>query len=401
MYDIAVIGGGAAGLLSAIYMKTRRPDLSVVLLEGLDRVGKKLITTGNGRCNITNNTASVLNYHGADRDFITSVFDRFFVKESVEFFKSIGVEIVFESDGKGYPASFQASAVVDALRLSCDEVGVKTLCSFYVTDLVAGDFFTIKSQDNTVRAKKVLLTGGLLSGGKKVGSDGSALGLAKKLRHKTVAVTPAIVQVKTKTEITRQLKGIKLDACATLLRGERVIRRETGEILFTDYGLSGPPILQLSRGAEAGTSVSLDLFPGFSENELCDILKTRSAQLSQRACENYLTGLVNKRVGQVVLKYCGIKPTDLSGDITNHRDIAKMLKGMTFAVTGNTGFANSQVSTGGVSHRELDSNLQSKKVDGLYFAGEIIDVDGDCGGYNLQWAWSSGAVASEGILSCF
>lgn len=401
MYDIAIIGGGAAGLFSAIYIKKQRPDLSVVLLEGLDRVGKKLITTGNGRCNITNSTADVSDYHGASADFIKSVFDRFFVTDAVDFFKTIGVETVFESDGKGYPASLQASSVVDAMRLACDELGVKTLCSFYVTDIKAGDVFVIKSTDNCVKAKKVLMTGGLLSGGKKVGSDGYLLSLAKRMGHRTVAVTPAIVQVKTDTEITRQLKGIKLNATATLSRGERILRREYGEVLFTDYGLSGPPILQLSRGAEAGTTIALDLFPKMTENELCDMLKTRSVNISARTAENYLTGLVNKRVGQVVLKYCGIKPTLLSGEITNHKEIAKMLKDMRFEVMGNTGFANSQVSTGGISHKELTENLESKKVAGLFFAGEIIDVDGDCGGYNLQWAWSSGAVSSEGMLACF
>ena len=264
------------------------------------------------------------NYHGSTPEFIGSVFDKFFVDESVDFFKKIGIETVFEKDGKGYPASYQASSVVDALRLACDEAGVKTICLFYVTDIIKGDCFTIKSQDGSIGAKKVLLTGGLLSGGKKVGSDGSALGLAKKLGHRCVPVTPSIVQVKTDTDITRQLKGIKLNANATLTRGERVIRREYGEVLFTDYGLSGPPILQLSRGAQNGTCISLDLFPDLSEEELCSMLKTRSGNIPTRACENYLTGLVNKRVGQVILKYCGIKPTMLSGDITNHRDIAKM-----------------------------------------------------------------------------
>jgi len=401
IYDIAIIGGGAAGLFSAIYIKKQRPDLSVVLLEGLDRVGKKLITTGNGRCNITNKNASVKDYHGASADFIKNVFDRFFVSDAVELFKSIGIETVFEKDGKGYPASFQASSVVDAMRLACDETGVKTLCSFYVKDIKAGDTFVIKSEDSQICAKKLLMTGGLLSGGKKVGSDGYLLSLAKRLGHKTVSVTPAIVQIKTDTAVTRQLKGIKLNASAALLRGEQILRREYGEVLFTDYGLSGPPILQLSREAVSGTVIALDLFPEMTENELFDMLKTRSANISVRAAENYLTGLVNKRVGQVILKYCGIKPTDLSGEITNHKQIAKMLKNMRFEVTGNTGFANSQVSAGGISHKELSDSLESRRVRGLFFAGEIIDVDGDCGGYNLQWAWSSGAVAAEGMLSCF
>lgn len=401
VYDVAVIGGGAAGLMSAIYIKKKAPALSVAVVESLDRVGKKLITTGNGRCNITNKNATVLDYHGGERGFLQRVFDRFFVDDAVEFFKSIGVETVFEADGKGYPASYQASSVVDALRLTCDELGVDTVCSFAVKNIVKRDVFTLMSDGGRINAGTVIATGGLLSGGAKVGSDGSVLGIAKRLGHKTVAITPAIVQLKTNTEITRQLKGIKINAGVSLVRAGQPLRREQGEVLFTDYGLSGPPILQLSRNADSGCEIVLDLLPDIDRNTLCDMLKNRSRTLSRRTVDNYLVGFINKRVGQVVLKCSGLKMTDSAGAITNHADIAGLLKGLRFRVVGSTGFSNSQVSAGGIAVGELTDDLESRRVRGLFFAGEIIDIDGDCGGFNLQWAWSSAAVAAEGVLKCF
>lgn len=395
-FDVAIIGGGAAGLFSAIHIKRTKPHLSVAILESLDRVGKKLITTGNGRCNITNKYASVKNYHGADSEFVNAVFSKCFVDDTVAFFDSLGVDIVFEADGKGYPASFQASSVVDALRLTCDELGVVTLCNTPVTDIKKG--FVINGK---IKASAVIMTGGLLSGGAKVGSDGSALALSRALGHKTVPVSASIVQLKTDTAITRQLKGIKVDADISLCRGERVLRRESGELLFTDYGLSGPPILQLSRNAERGCKIVVDLVPDISQQKLLQKLESRRQLLKARTIDNFLVGFINKRLGQVVLKSCGCKLTDTVDCVPDMSAVAKMLKNLTFDVVGNTGFGASQVSAGGVAHTELADNLESKRVKRLFFAGEIINVDGDCGGYNLQWAWSSGFVAAEGVLKCF
>ena len=395
-FDVAIIGGGAAGMFCAIHVKRSRPHLSVAILEGLDRVGKKLITTGNGRCNITNKYATLKNYHGADADFIDSVFSRHFVADSVKFFETLGVDIVFEPDGKGYPASFQASGVVDALRLTCDELGVVTLCNTRVNDIKKG--FVI---NGNIKASAVIMTGGLMSGGAKVGCDGSALALSRALGHKTVPLCPSIVQLKTDTTLTRQLKGIKVDADISLLRGVRVLRREFGELLFTDYGLSGPPILQLSRGAVRGCKIVADLLPDISEGALCKKLEARRELLKNRTIDNFLTGLINKRLGQVVLKCCGYKLTDPVSSMSDMSAVAGLLKSLSFDVEGNTGFSASQVTAGGVAHTELTEDLESKKIKRLFFAGEIIDVDGDCGGYNLQWAWSSGFVAAEGVLKCF
>ncbi len=401
-FDVAIIGGGAAGLFCAVNLKKKSPDTSIVIIEALERVGKKLITTGNGRCNITNRFATVKNYHGASKEFIGSVFERFFIDDAVKVFSSIGIEIVFEEDGRAYPMSYQASSVVDAFRFFCEENGVVIKTNSAVCDICKKDGYIIKTKDDSIFAKTVIVTGGLLSGGKSVGSTGEVLSLIKRLGIKCAPVFPAIVQLKTNTEIAKQLKGIKVDCNVSLKQGDIVKRTEFGEVLFTDYGLSGPPILQISRNALPGTKVCLDLVSKMSKDDLVLILKTRKDTLCNRTLENYLTGFLNKRLGQVILKDCGFKLSESVKNLSvcNIENIANKIKSFEFLVVGNTGFTNSQVSCGGIKHTELTEDLQSKKYDGMFFAGEIIDVDGDCGGYNLQWAWSSAAVASDGVLKC-
>ena len=401
-YDVAIIGGGAAGLFGAVCLKQRRPNLSIVILEALDRVGKKLITTGNGRCNITNRFATVKNYHGAKKEFIQSVFDRFFVDGATDVFKTLGVDVVFEDDGRAYPMSYQASSVVDAFRFFCEEnnIEIKTGCA--VKDIIFQNGYLLKTTADTVFAKAVIATGGLLAGGRAVGSTGEMLSLVGRMGIKCAPLCPAIVQLKTNTELTKQLKGIKIDCNVSLLQGGNVKRTEFGEVLFTDYGLSGPPVLQISRNAVQGTRVSLDLVPKTDCNALIDTLRQKRGYLSKRTLENFLTGFLNKRLGQVILKDCGLKLSQSVADLTD-RDIeavAEKIKGFEFSVTGNTGFNNAQVCAGGIKDSELTDDLESKKYKGLFFAGEIINVDGDCGGYNLQWAWSSASAACDGVLKC-
>ena len=395
-YDVVIVGGGAAGLAAAINIKQTKPELSVLVLEALDRVGKKLITTGNGRCNITNSGASVKNYHGASSEFISSVLSQFSVADTVAFFKKIGVDIVFEADGRAYPFSYQASSVVDALRLSCDELGVNIICSQKVTAITSGNVFV----DNVeYRAKNIIVTGGLLSGGNKIGSDGSVISILKKLGVKTAPLKPAIVQLKTKTDVCKSLKGIKVNATASLVKNGQVKRSEYGEVLFCDYGLSGPPILQLSRDADAGSVISLDLAKEYNFDSLIKLLNERKVNLSKRTLENYLTGFLNKRVGQTIIKLCSLSLSAPVSSLnkTDISNIATTIKALEFEVTSNTGFINSQVTAGGVLETEIKSNLMLKKLPRVFVAGEIINVDGDCGGYNLQWAWSSAAVVAKEI----
>lgn len=403
LYDVLIIGGGAAGLVAAICAKRKNDKLNILVCESADRVCKKLITTGNGRCNITNKNADITKYHGTDVSYAKNVFDKYFVNDAVEFFSSIGVEIIFEEDGRAYPYSYQASSVVDALRFAADELGIATKCDCKVLDFDKKDNFAVKTTAGEFTAKSLIVTGGMLSGGKSVGSDGSVFQILKSKGFKAAKTTPAIVQLKTETDITRQLKGIKVNANASLLLGGKKSRTEYGEVLFTDYGLSGPPILQISREAARTTlecQVVLDLAVEYTFEDLKNLLLERSENLKNRTLENFLTGFLNKRLGQVILKKCGLKLTDSVAKISDKDiiNIAEAIKNLTFKVIDTTGFNNSQVTAGGILTGEFDECLQSKKYKGLFAAGEILDIDGDCGGYNLQWAWSSGMLASVGAV---
>ncbi len=399
LYDIAIIGGGAAGLTAAIYAKKQNPQLNVAVFEALDRVGKKLITTGNGRCNITNRYADVSRYHGSCKDFTGKVFADFSVEKVTEFFKSIGIDIVFEEDGRAYPRSYQASSVVDALRFAAEENGVEVVCSCKINDIKKGDFFILKDDKGVYNAHTVITSTGLLSGGKSVGSDGTFFEVLKSKGIRSQKLTPAIVQLKTETALTRQLKGVKVNALVTLSNG-RTMREEFGEVLFTDYGLSGPPVLQVSRNASEGTVIHLDFAYEYAFNEVVDILRSRRENLSKRTNENFLTGFINKRVGQCIMKQCGLSLGGSVSKLTDNdiKNIAAYLKKTEFKVFGNTGFNNSQVTAGGIDCDEISGNLESKKIKGLFFAGEILDIDGDCGGFNLQWAWSSGMQAASSAV---
>ncbi len=405
VYDIAVIGGGAAGLVSAIYAAQKNRKLNIVVLESLSRVGKKLITTGNGRCNITNKNASKNDYHSEDVDALDTVFGKYFLNETMDFFSNIGIEITFENDGRAYPYSYQASSVVDALRFACEENKVEIKTDTKVSDFsLYNSVYSLSTENEKIMAKSIIIATGLFSGGNSVGSDGSFYNLLKKKGFKTVKTTPSIVQIKADTAVTKQLKGIKTEALATLLNGGETVRTEKGEVLFTDYGLSGPPILQISREVsrkKGEFTVLLDLMYDFTEKQLTDLLYKRRENLKNRNAENFLTGLLNKRVGQTVVKLCGINLNSEISSITDNEiiKIAKKVKNFDFSVVGTTGFNNSQVTAGGIALCEFDKNtLQSKRYKGMFAAGEILDVDGDCGGYNLQWAWSSAMLAADSAV---
>ncbi len=404
-YDIVVAGGGAAGLCAAICAKRKSKKCRVAVLEALDRVGKKLITTGNGRCNITNREPALSRYHSEDPEFVKRVLSAYSVSDTLSFFSSAGVEIVFSDDGRAYPASLQASSVVDALRFSADEAGVETHCGCRLTDFVhTSGGFTLTTSLGKVFTKSLILAPGLLSGGAKIGSDGSVFELLKKHGYSAVPPTPSLVQLKTETDITRQLKGIRFDCGAALFENGRPVKSEYGEILFTEYGLSGPPIFQLSRAVsrkKAGFEISLDLLPDVSAARLSELLFKRRKDLSKRLTGEFLTGFLNKRVGQVILRKSGADMNTPVSAISSAAlsKTAELIKDFRFRVTGTTGFANSQVSAGGISTAEFSPDtLGSKRDAGLFAAGELLDVDGDCGGFNLQWAWSSAMLAADSAV---
>ena len=404
-YDTLIIGGGAAGLCAAIRLKQKNKSLNVAILEQLPRVGKKLITTGNGRCNITNRDINTERYHGENVEFAEYALQKYNNVVIEDFFNCLGVPFFYDEQGRAYPYSLQASSVVDALRFATEELGVETYIQTTVSDYEkTQNGFRLKTSNGDFFGKTVIAASGLCSGGKALGSTGDLLSILKKHGYNTVNTTPAIVQIKTEPSVVRSLKGIKVNADATLTVDKKTVRRENGEVLFCDYGLSGPPILQISRSVERTdgvVSVVLDLMPEFSFGDIVNMLEMRSSNLIKRNLDEFFTGFLNKRVGQAVIKMCGLKLSDSvstlkSADI---KALADKIKRMSFAVTGTTGFDNSQVTAGGLNTDSFqNTTMMSKREKGMYAVGEILDIDGDCGGFNLQWAWSSAMCAADSIF---
>lgn len=407
-YDVIIIGGGAAGMCAAINIKLRDRSISVAILEQLSRVGKKLITTGNGRCNISNLNINIDRYHGENlgfAEYALQTYDNYF---AADFFSEIGVVFTYDETGRGYPYSLQASSVVDAMRFSLDEMGVDTFVDTTVLSYQKNEnFFNIKTTNGDFVCESMVVATGLYSGGNKLGSNGSMLRILKNAGYKTVKTTPAIVQLKTETDVVKSLKGIKVNADVNLSIDGKAVRGDFGEVLFCDYGLSGPPIMQLSREVERQSGeniISLDLMWEYNYTNVCDILSFRATALRNRNLDEFLTGMLNKRVGQAVIKMCGLKLSDSVANLKNTdiKQIASVIKGMKFKVTGTTGFDNSQVTAGGLDTTQFNpETMESRRERGLYCIGEILDIDGDCGGFNLQWAWSSAICAANAICEDF
>ena len=402
--DVIIIGGGAAGLCCAVNIKQKNPDLSVRVFEKLPRVCKKLSVTGNGRCNITNKNITLERYHGKHKEFCKYALEKYNVGVVTKFFKTIGVPFVYEED-KAYPASLQAGSVVDCLRFAAEDLGVLIHADSKITNIqVLKNEYRIWSDKLSFNAKNVVIATGLLSGGEKYGCDGDMLSLLQKAGFKTVKTTPAIVQIKTVNDITKQLKGIKVDAVTTLYNDGKQIRQDFGEVLFCDYGLSGPPIMQISREVSrqnGNITVNLNLLPDKDFNTLCQEISDRVKIMPKRSLEEFFTGFLNKRLGQVILKSAGCKLSDKAESLNANtiKKIVSIINCMEFKVTGTTGFQNSQVTAGGLETTAFcDKTMECKDYKNLYAIGEILDIDGDCGGFNLQWAWSSAMACADSII---
>ena len=402
--DVVIIGGGAAGLCAAVYLKQKAPKMSVRILEALPRVGKKLITTGNGRCNISNKNISLDRYHGEDKEFCRCALEKYNLSVCEDFFENIGIPFIYEGD-KAYPASLQAGSVVDCLRFAAEDLGVIIHTDTKVTNInsFGKEYKVIADKVNFITKNIIIATGGL-AGGEKFGCDGGMMQILQKAGFESVKTTPSIVQIKTVNDITKQLKGIKVDATVILKTKSDVLRQDFGEVLFTDYGLSGPPIMQVSRAVSRKSEdmfISLDLMPDTDFDLLCKKIKNRISVMPNRSLEEFFTGMFNKRVGQVILKLAGFKLTQKAAEITDLqiKQIVRIIKGMEFAVTGTTGFANAQVTAGGLKTKQFNpKTMESLDCKNLYCVGEILDIDGDCGGFNLQWAWSSAMAAADAII---
>ena len=391
--NIAVIGGGASGLMAAIAAKSG--DNVVTIYERGARVGRKILATGNGRCNMTNITATDRNYHGMEPSFVRGAIRRFWVKETLDFFSELGVLWKEEREGKVYPYSDSASSVLDVLRRHADRIGVITECGCDAKAVKrARNGFEIEfySGRKAVCDRVIIATGGKAA--PSTGSTGGGYPILESFGHRITALNPSLVQIKTDKDEVRGLKGIKLNARVTI--GDK---SESGEVLFTDYGLSGPPVFSLSAVIGDSRFAELDIMPEYSYDDILDMLQARCAFLCDIELADFFTGMLNKRVGQTVLKRSGATPLSKTAAELKLHDLKKLvstIKKWRFHICGTMSWNNAQVTHGGAVTAQFDSGtMQSKLVKGLYACGEVLDIDGDCGGYNLQWAWSSGYLAGR------
>lgn len=398
--EIAVIGGGASGMIAAI--TARKSGKEVVILERKDRILKKVLITGNGRCNITNVNADISNYFGKDISSVENILNSFNPQDTMDFFNGLGVVCNEENRGKVYPLSGQASSVVDALRFEAERLGVRIETEFYVRKIEKEGFkFKIYSEERKkIEAGRVIIAAGGQSY-PELGSNGSGFELAKELGHSVTRLSPSIVQLKTEKYQVKGLQGIKTDVAVTAYGDNKKICTYDGELLFTDYGISGNVVFNISfiMPLYKNVEFEIDFMEKFDYNELYEILKERKKMMSHLTMENYFNGMINKKLGQFLSKMSGIEKLSKPVKDLNDSEIRKLctvLKKYRIKILDTTGFKNAQVTAGGVSLNEVNTEtLESKIVKGLYFSGEVLDIYGECGGFNLQWAWASGYIAGK------
>ena len=396
---VLVIGGGASGMMAALTAAEDSRN-QVTLLERQSRVGRKLLATGNGRCNLTNLHADSSHYHGQHPEFTESALTRFPVEATLDFFRELGLLTVAEDSGKVYPFSDQANSVVDVLRFALESRGVALRCGCEVLSIgKKARGYNVKTAEEAFYCDKLIVACGGSAGGKLGGTD---LGykLLQSMGHTVTSLHPALVQLKTDTTATRSLKGVRADAGLTLKRNGTVVLTNSGEVQFTDFGISGPAVFEMSREAGYGGDLVLllDLLRPMSEPDLAAFLAKKRAAMPKLPLEEFLTGMLHNRLGRVVLKQAGMELTRTAEDLTNPElnRIAHTIKFFPLTVTGVMGLELAQVTAGGVLTSEFrPDTLESRLCPGLYATGEVLDIDGDCGGYNLQWAWSSGRVAGQ------
>ena len=402
--SIIVIGGGAAGLVAAI--AAARLGARVRIVERMSRVGKKILATGNGRCNLANARMDLARFHGASRKFVQGVLGRFGLEDTLVFFQQLGLETRTEADGRVFPLTSQAASVLDLLRDETAALGVEEVCDTRIQKVEPrpdGTCVCYGTGDERFIADRVVVA----AGGKaapNLGSNGGGYAIAQALGHQIVSPFPSLVQLRLEAPFLKRLDGLKIEAEVQARVDGTPRRRAEGEVLFTDYGLSGLAVLEVSRsvaevlesGAEA--ELALDLFPQWSADEVAAVLARRFAAHPSRPLDTSLIGLLHKRLIGVVIGVAGLDASarrpvrEMSDDDT--RLLALQTKEWRMRCTGTMSWMHAQVTAGGVDTREVaPETLESRLAPGVYFAGEVLDVDGDSGGFNLQWAWSSGYVA--------
>ena len=400
---VIVVGGGAAGMVAAI--SVRRVFSDVTLIERNPRVGKKILATGNGRCNYTNTNSGYAYYYGGNPGFVQDALSFFSAQDTIRFFEKLGIEPKEEELGKVFPMSEQASSILDVLLYELNRLGVNIICDTFVKNIKKekGIFVVEAEGGGVISGDRVIIA----TGGKAMpssGSDGNGYELAVKSGHRVTDAFPALVQIMLEGNFFKRIEGVKVVGTAEIIHENKTIAKDSGDILFANYGVSGPPILQISRRAgellnEGKEAYLKIILMDKQEDEVLKLIEKRIKLNINKPIDFSFVGLINKRLIPVILSEAGINDikrpvNELSN--SEQKRIAHILTDWRFKIRGTKSWPSAQVTAGGVNTEDIDpKTMESKLVKGLYFAGEIMDVDGCCGGFNLQWAWSSGFVAGQ------
>lgn len=395
---IAVIGGGASGMMAAITAAKGGADVTVY--EGNERVGKKILATGNGKCNFSNRNMGEEHFYASDPSLVRKVLDNFSVQDTEDFFSDLGM-LIRDKEGYLYPASEQAGTVLDVLRMELERLNIRVITEAKVKTVCLikeGCFLVVNDKQEEIYDSVILACGSQAS--PKTGSDGSGYKLAKTLGHKVSKVVPALVQLHTQEKL-KAVSGVRAQAQIKLFVDGKEIAIESGELQLTDAGVSGIVVFQLSRLAayalteKKPVSLVIDFLRGYTQEQYQSFKEQRLTSLKNRTVEQFFTGMLNKKLMQYFIKQAGLDfDTPVAkADTKKINQVFALCKNWRVHVTDTHPFDAAQVCAGGVLLSEVNNKLESKIHPGLYFAGELLDVDGKCGGYNLQWAWSSGYTA--------
>lgn len=401
-YDAIIIGGGAAGLMCAISAKQKNSGKRIAIIERNDRVGKKLLATGNGRCNLTNENINTLRYSGSFSKQAEKIFMKYTTEHLIDIFSELGLMTYADNEGRYYPVSRHASAVLDVLRFAYDRLGIDILLRQNIRTLKKQkDKFIVRTESEEFSSDKLIIACGSKAA-PKLGGNSSGIDYLKNLGHTVYPFSPALCPIKVKSDILKSLKGIRAAALATLYdENGKKIKSEYGEVQFADNALSGICIFNLSVYAQKNYEISLDLLNNISYSELLYTMNKSKELFSRQTIDNIFTGIFQKRITQAILKMSGVSDfSRLCSDLNEKeiKAICSIVKSMIFKITDKESFDKAQCALGGVKGSEINENtMQSKIVNGLYIIGEAVDICGECGGYNLHFAFSSGHLAGENI----
>ncbi len=401
MYDVCIVGAGASGIMAAI--AAAEEGARVVLVEHMDRIGKKILLTGNGKCNLTNKNMTAESYHG-DQAFVASVLQQFSTQELCIWLEKHGIKLVSKRDGYIYPVTEAAASVVKVLLRECRRLSIHIEYEFHVTDIssIRGGFQILDDQSGELKAKKVILA----CGGKsfpKTGSDGSGYQLLKKTGIRQSRIYPSLTAIVSNLSDLKVISGLRTDAKIQLFCDNQMLCQEMGQVQFTDYGLSGIPVFQISRfvpellDKKKQLKLRVLLFPDETESEKCERVKQLMTQYHDYALEEVLAGVYPKRWIDYFVKTWKLSKFLSVAELPKpiREKLAVQIQYLDYPVCGYKGFDFCQVCSGGAKTDHFDRNLQCMEQKGIYVVGELLDVDGLCGGYNLQWAFSTGFIAGR------